>query len=647
MCNLVRALLLFLLLFSYQCLFSQTYKTVGSAVQNSCNCYTLTTDVMNQSGSVWNETKMDLRQPFDFAFNVFLGCSDYEGADGIAFILQTQPTSLGRTGSGLGFADVVPSIGIALDTWQNTMFGSPIDDLNDPWYDHISIQANGMVRHEADLAPPVQASATSDNIEDCNWHVLRITWDPATKELKAYFDGVYRVGATVDLINAIFGNTSSVYWGFSGATGGAVNVQKFCTALNPDFTTNLPNNGTCINTPVSCTDQSLSFTKIATYYWSFGDGTTSTLPNPPTHVYNTPGVYPVRLAVTGLDGCRSDTIQKLITIGSEPNAAFSSADACFKKAPQISFSSSNVGTSYQWLVDGVQVSTEETPQLSMLNIGSHTVARKVISNYGCGADAATQALTIKPLPVVASSVAKDVCIGISIPFTASQQDDNTAIRQWNWNFGDGQQSSSQNPVHAYRRTGDYTTTLWALATNGCSSDTVVTSVRVHQAQANAGTDTIVLNQVPFQLAGSGNGTALWTPATGLNRNDILNPTATLTADQRYELTVTTAEGCIAKDSVSIEVFKGSAVYVPTAFTPNSNGLNDVLKPAYVGMKKLYYFAIYNRWGQEVFRTTSLAGGWDGRQGGKELGTGTFVWMLRAEDIIGKMYTLKGTFVLIR
>jgi gliding motility-associated-like protein len=645
--TLAKASLLFLLLFFYQSLFSQTYTTNGSATQNSCNCYTLTTDVLNQSGSVWNDTKMDLRQPFDFAFNVYLGCADFMGADGIAFILQTRPTSVGRTGSGLGFADVVPSIGIALDTYQNTMFGSVIDDLNDPVYDHISIQANGIVRHGNDLAEPVRASAASDDIEDCNWHVLRISWDPAAKELKAYFDGVFRVGATVDLIKDVFGSASSVYWGFSGATGGLTNVQKFCTALNPDFSTNLPNNGTCIGSSVSFTDKSLSFTRVANYHWDFGDGHTSTVSNPGTHSYAAPGVYPVRMAITGMDGCKSDTIQKLITIGSVPDASFNVSDACFKESPSISFSNNNIGTSYQWLVDGTEVSTAAQPQMPVLNTGAHTLERRVISDYGCGTDAATRTLNVRPIPVVEPRVASDVCAAIPNTFTATQQDDNTTIQEWRWSFGDAQGATSQNPTHAYRRAGNYTATLWALASNGCLSDTVAAPMMVHEAFADAGNDTIVLNGVPFQLSGSGNGMAKWTPSTGLDRDNIVTPTATLSNDQRYEFTVTTPEGCVAKDSVRIEVFKGSAIYVPTAFTPNGNGLNDELKPAYVGIKKLYYFAIYNRWGQEVFRTTERARGWDGRHSGKAAGTGTFVWMLRAEDIVGKRYTLKGTFVLVR
>ena len=94
------------------------------------------------------------------------GCIDSTGADGIAFVLQPISTNVGDIGEGLGFEGVSPSVGISLDTWQNLR-------RNDPSYDHISIQLNGVVTHGSDLAGPVPASATSDNIEDCQWHVLR------------------------------------------------------------------------------------------------------------------------------------------------------------------------------------------------------------------------------------------------------------------------------------------------------------------------------------------------------------------------------------------------------------------------------------------------------------------------------------------
>src|SRR5437868_13731277 len=79
----------------------------GSAYKNNCNCYTLTTEKITQSGSVWNSTKIDLNTSFDFHFNVYLGCKDGDGADGIVFMLQPFSTSVGRTCEGMGLVGVV------------------------------------------------------------------------------------------------------------------------------------------------------------------------------------------------------------------------------------------------------------------------------------------------------------------------------------------------------------------------------------------------------------------------------------------------------------------------------------------------------------------------------------------------------------
>ncbi|HEU5363981.1 MAG TPA: hypothetical protein VFU62_00530, partial [Hanamia sp.] len=85
----------------------------GNALQESCNCYQLTTDQMWQGGSVWQSTKIDLNNPFDFKFNVFLGYLDAEGADGIVFMLQQESANLGSQGGGMGFEGVSPSVGIS------------------------------------------------------------------------------------------------------------------------------------------------------------------------------------------------------------------------------------------------------------------------------------------------------------------------------------------------------------------------------------------------------------------------------------------------------------------------------------------------------------------------------------------------------
>ena len=69
---------------------------------------------------------------------------------------------------------------------------------------------------------------------------------------------------------------------------------------------------------------------------------------------------------------------------------------------------------------------------------------------------------------------------------------------------------------------------------------------------------------------------------------------------------------VGEGSIKIKVYMGPEIYVPTAFTPNGDNLNDVVKAIPVGMKQFNYFVIFNRWGQKVFYTTDPSKGWDGQ-----------------------------------
>lgn len=620
----------------------------GAAVQNSCNCYTLTSALFTQAGSVWNANKINLNDPFDYSFNVFLGCQDIIGADGIVFMLQPISTSIGSTGEGMGFSGIVPSIGITLDTWQNI-------NRNDPVYDHISIQANGEATHGTDLAGPLQASLTSENIEDCQWHVFRITWDPATLWLRAYFDGHLRIEAQVNIITTIFNNDPNVFWGFTAATGGANNLQQFCTALNPNFSTNTPANSVCLGTPITFIDSSVSFAPVRAWHWDFGDGTTSILKNPLAHLYSSPGVYPVKLVITGLDGCISDTIRKNITVGTKPIADFQIFDTCMLKPARIIDQSTNtVGaiSNWTWLVDGIVAANSQQPPLQVATPGLHTVKLVMKTSIGCESDTITRTFFANPAPVV-DIVAADGCLNVPVDFLGNQTDNQTTITQWNWNFGDGNTSQLQNPSHSFSSSGNSDVQLNAIASNGCISADIMETINVGYISAKASNDTTILPNIPFQLkvdyGGDFNGgpSFLWSPATGLSSSIVRNPTTSLQDDISYIATVTTPQGCSIKDTVNIKVFKGSAVYVPTGFTPNSDGRNDFLRGLYIGIKKVHHFKVYNRWGQQIFSTNSLIEGWDGTTKGVKQQTGTYVWMLKAEDLAGKIYEMKGVSTLIR
>lgn len=195
----------------------------GNAIQVNDSCYQLTIAENNQVGSIWNPDKINLNESFDVVMSVNLGNKDDFGADGIVFGFQPVSTSIGNAGGGIGFADIVPSLGIEIDTWQNTTLG-------DPSFDHIAIISDGNLNHNAgaNLAGPIQASATKPNIEDGNWYDLRVSWDAEVTTLEVYFDCELRLTYTADIVNLIFGGDPEVFWGFTSATGGANNLHQIC-----------------------------------------------------------------------------------------------------------------------------------------------------------------------------------------------------------------------------------------------------------------------------------------------------------------------------------------------------------------------------------------------------------------------------------
>jgi gliding motility-associated-like protein len=135
-----------------------------------------------------------------------------------------------------------------------------------------------------------------------------------------------------------------------------------------------------------------------------------------------------------------------------------------------------------------------------------------------------------------------------------------------------------------------------------------------------------------------------------------NPTAIYTSGTlpagtdsiKYLVTATTAEGCKASDEIIVRVFKtGPSIFVPSGFTPNSDGLNDQLRPILAGMRGLHFFRIYNRYGQLIFETRELRKGWNGLLNGMPQASGTYVFHCQAETFEGKMQSAKGSFMLIR
>lgn len=167
-------------------------------------------------------------------------------------------------------------------------------------------------------------------------------------------------------------------------------------------------------------------------------------------------------------------------------------------------------------------------------------------------------------------------------------------------------------------------------------------------------DTVVYSTDQFQLHVTTNDSDVvnynWWPVRGLDNPNIADPIVTagdIGDIIQYQVTTSTIAGCKGFGYVTVKVYKGPDLYVPTGFTPNNDGKNDRFTPFPVGIEKLNYFRVFNRWGNLLFSTNQLNYGWDGRFQGTEQPTGTYVWMAEGITLDGKVITKKGTVTLIR
>jgi len=197
---------------------------IGDALNLGGNCFLITPDLTSQKGGIWYDNPIDFSNDFTIYYQNNFGDRDASGADGMALVFKTTPdAAIGELGGYLGYGGINNSLIVEFDTWRN-------GDLGDPFYDHLAIMKNGNASHNSadNLAGPVQASSSSANIEDGNFHDVKVQWDATAQVLSVFFECELRLTLTEDIKNTIFGGDNSVFFGFVGSTGGARNRQEVC-----------------------------------------------------------------------------------------------------------------------------------------------------------------------------------------------------------------------------------------------------------------------------------------------------------------------------------------------------------------------------------------------------------------------------------
>jgi gliding motility-associated-like protein len=205
-----------------------------------------------------------------------------------------------------------------------------------------------------------------------------------------------------------------------------------------------------------------------------------------------------------------------------------------------------------------------------------------------------------------------------------------------------------DPLASPSTTTNYLVTV--TDTMGCA-DTATAEVIIYEPVAQVDFDTTIVIGEPVQLnVSQGPGYSYsWTPAEGLTCTDCPDPVAQPLVNTVYEVTISDDAGCFSVTSTYEFIVKPiTTIDVPTAFTPDGDGDNDIIFVEGLGIKRLIEFKIYNRWGQLLFETDDIARGWDGHYMGKLQNVETYVYFASVETWLhGEILTKKGSFNLLR
>ncbi|MGQ9846455.1 MAG: PKD domain-containing protein [Bacteroidales bacterium] len=394
---------------------------------------------------------------------------------------------------------------------------------------------------------------------------------------------------------------------------------------------------------------------ILIYNWDFGDGATSN-GIPTSHTYN---YYPSNgYFVPSLIYCSDATCCQSASDTLYVHQVFAdfsyvqdngSTDSVACAHATLLFSNNSMGgDSYVWSFgDGTTdsnqipnshyyVNTGQTQQTFYINL-------LVTSQIGC-VDSIKKPFVLYPLPIIQLGNDVAVCQGSSVQLSASGG--NSII----WQPIQGLDNpSSYFPNASPDSTTTYTATIYD--THGCSNSQSVTVYVQQQPLLNNSSDTTIIIGEQVNLWANSDQSSVsyqWSPATGLSCTNCPNPIAQPLQNTTYTVLITDTMNCFqVTGSVHIEVKEEYTIDVPSAFTPNGDGNNDIIYVRGWGIKQLQEFKIFNRWGQCVFETDDLHQGWDGTFKGIKQDMDTYAYTVKALTYGNKTMTKNGLINLIR
>jgi gliding motility-associated-like protein len=401
------------------------------------------------------------------------------------------------------------------------------------------------------------------------------------------------------------------------------------------------------------------------YFWNFGDNLSSVDRNP-YHTYTKPGKYRYSLYAYDANGCLdSAKSEGIIWVLESPEARFTYAPQELRMPNNnvVQFtdqSISSVPLNYNWdfgdLNTIVANSSKQNPLFMYSDSGNFRV-RLIVDNGSC-ADTAIQLLRVEPaFPVPAFSSSTDSgCQSLEVRFKNESRNAN----QFTWYFGDGDLSNEANPVHIYRQSGVFDVKLIARGPGGEVSVFMKRRVVVFEkpyAAFMAGPTVSYLPRAYVQTKNNSAGAEtyqwmLFGKVGAFAESNDFEPRFHLNDTGYYKMMLIAMNdrGCrdTAELNNAVYVNPKGFIYIPDAYTPNKDDLNDVFKPVSLNLlDDGYTFSIYSRWGELLFNTHDKNAGWDGQYSGRLCQSGVYVYKVNGRLLTAEDVALEGVVHLMR
>lgn len=432
----------------------------------------------------------------------------------------------------------------------------------------------------------------------------------------------------------------------------------FMDANKRDFQFNVVD---CPNLPVAsipqqtqfCFGYNVNFTQNSVnafnYHWDFGDPSTSLDTSnvvSPTWTYADSGIYTVTLIINPGTLC-ADTQANTFYIYPLLAPAFTAppGECVYNNSFNFAGGGAYMGNGTLGWNFGSAASPSVSSQLNPANVvfdseGIYPVIF-TISENGC-TKSFTDSVHVYPKPVALfESSAILGCVLNPIQFNDSSV--SAFPLTYYWNFGNGTSSIQQNPLISYSSAGTYNVSLTITSEYGCKDTAILPNPLTVNPTPIAGftlNPTIVTIADPYitmsdQSTLASDCEVFWGDGSSSSNCDSMHKYTTIGKYTVMQVVVNPS-GCYDTAYSDITIQAEFFFWIPNAFTPNKNELNEIFKPKVIGVHD-YSYLIFDRWGTKIFETTNTEEGWNGHYKNKLCKSDVYVYKITFEDDVENVF----------